>query len=144
MAFVVLSMVSALISLNYYRFRFEQDEASFHFFTLIPNQLVEKMKDYYMTVRQQVIEKDHLAQIDHYEEEVFAIDNHELSKVEEGRFSSFSKVRLINYNKFYRWIVTLTVFLFINGLNYLSTSNIRNFFDPSIEIIDKTNRLNIG
>jgi hypothetical protein len=106
-AFLVMSLVNGLLVDNYRRFRFEQAEASFRFFTFIPNQLIEKMKDYYMTVRQQVVEKELLVEVDRHEDEVFAIDSQEVSKVEDGRFSSFSKVKLINYDKYYGWVIIL-------------------------------------
>jgi hypothetical protein len=142
--FLALSIVAGILMHNYRRFRFDQAEASFQFFTFIPNQLIEKMKDYYMTVRQQVVEKELLAEVDRHEDKVFAIDSQEVSKVEDGRFSSFSKVKLINHDRYYHWVAILVFVMAFNGFNYLATDNIYQFFHPSTQIIDKVNLLMRG
>jgi hypothetical protein len=53
--FALLSMVIACVVNNYFKFRFYQAEDSFKFLSLIPNQLVERMKEYYSGVSRKVL-----------------------------------------------------------------------------------------
>lgn len=52
--FGLISLGIALAINSYYKFRFQQSEASFKFLSMIPNQLVERLKEYYANILQKL------------------------------------------------------------------------------------------
>lgn len=100
------------------------------------------MKDYYAQLQGCVVESEKLKNIDLHEEELFSIDTYDLFHRSEGaRPSLSSKIRFINYENYYKWISIILVLLLANGLNYLATLQIRNFFTPSQIVIAEINDL---
>lgn len=85
-----------------------------------------------------------LKHIDRHEDEVFGIDNNDLGKVDQTRTSSLSKIKLLNYNSYYKWAFIGLALIAINALNYLATTNVRNMFDPSKKVISYVNSLMRG
>lgn len=102
------------------------------------------MKDYYSRVREEVLKPGRLREIDQHEEAVFGADREAGKGKGEGQFSSFSKVKFINYKNYSFWAVLLVVFFCLNGVNYLINSSIRNFMGPSKVIIADLNSLMRG
>lgn len=142
--FAVITLVVALAINSYFKFRFFQAESSFKFLSLIPNQLVERMKDYYLELARKVLDTNLLKNIDQHEDEIFSIDTHDIGKVDLSKISSVSKIKLINYSTYYRWIVIVALLFAINGFNYLSTHNVRVIFDPSKTVMELVNALMRG
>ena len=72
--FAVLTLLFSCFINAHYKFRFSQEETCFHFLTFVPHQVLEKMKDYYSKVREDVIKPGRLRDIDQHEGEVFGAD----------------------------------------------------------------------
>lgn len=63
--------------------------------------------------------------------------------MDSARGSSFSKVKLINYGNYYRWIFIVALFSVLNAMNYLNNNQIRTTVGPSntlIRLIDSLMR----
>ena len=72
---------------------------------------------------------------------MFAIDTHDLFAKADSKVSFNSKLKLINYSNYYRWIFATLAFLSLNGFNYMGTNNVRDFFGPSQQVIELINEL---
>lgn len=64
--FAVITIIMAFAVNSYYKFRFFQAESSFKFLSLIPNQLVDRMKDYYLGISRKVLDANLLKNIDQH------------------------------------------------------------------------------
>ena len=137
-AVILLTLGASII--RYTLFRFRQNEACFHFLTMIPHQMLERMREYYSKLREGVIVPGKLNVLE--EEEIFS--DSEVTKLEVNKHSSYSKIKFINYDKYTRWILVLIIFLVGNGVNYLVNSHIRSFLTPSKMIIHDFNSLMRG
>lgn len=63
---VIVTFTAAFFLDNYYRFRFNQVEACFRFYGLIPHSYLEKLREYYNEVSSTVIEDEQLRDIDNH------------------------------------------------------------------------------
>ncbi len=73
---------------------------------------------------------------------MFAIDTYEIfQKHENTKITPSTKLKLINYSSYYRWIFILIVFFGFNGFNYFATTKVRDFFGPSKNVIHLINNL---
>ena len=64
--------------------------------------------------------------------------------METGKILSISKVRLVRYSKYNKWVPILIIFLILNGFNYLINDNIQKFIAPSQTVFDDLNSLMRG
>jgi hypothetical protein len=69
--YFILSLVLSVTLNNYFKFRFTQLYQSFNFFSYIPNQFLERMKEYYSLLLSTVVEPEKLKAIDVHEDEIF-------------------------------------------------------------------------
>lgn len=139
--YFLLSLVLSLTMNTYFKFRFNQLINSFTFLSYIPTHYLDKMKDYYALLINKIVEHDKLKTIDLHEDEIFEIDTYDLFHRNDPNKSNSSKIRFINYENYYKWIFILLIFCLLNALNYVATSQIRDFFPSSETVIREVNDL---
>jgi hypothetical protein len=140
--FFLLTLVLAFALNRYFRFRFDQLTHSFTFFTFVPSHYYDKMRDYYSLLIETIVDREKLKTIDADEEEVFSIDTYDLfHKAETGRGGLSVKIRLMNYESYYKWLFILLAFVLANSINYMATKHIRDFFPVSQAVIKQVNNL---
>ena len=66
--YLVISLLLGLAVNQYFKFRFHQVIESFTFLSFIPNQYLEKMKEYYSNLMSCVVETDKLNNIENNED----------------------------------------------------------------------------
>jgi hypothetical protein len=94
------------------------------------------MKEYYSMLMKKIINSDRLKHIDSREDEIFSIDTYDLfHKDNNAKGSHNSKIKFINSENYYKWIYILLVLCFVNGINYIASLQIRNFYLPSQQVI---------
>lgn len=139
--YFLLSLVLSFTINTYFKFRYNQLISSFTFLAYIPTHYLDKMKDYYALLITRVIETDKLKTIDLHEDEIFEIDTYDLFHRNDPNKTNSTKIRFVNYENYYKWIFILIVFCLLNSLNFLATSQIRDFFPSSQAVISEVNGL---
>lgn len=61
-----------------------------------------------------------------------------------SKISSISKIKLINYSSYYKWIFVVLLLLAFNGFNFLATENIRFISKPTKDVMELVNALMRG
>lgn len=83
-----------------------------------------------------VVEGDKLKNIDNKEDQIFSIDTYDLfHKNDNAKAGHNNKIKLINYENYYKWIYIFIILCLVNGINYIATLQIRDFFAPSQDVV---------